>query len=562
MPSIESLLDQLESAKRQFDARSGMQVARLLSSLGRKRFSDVEQLIRFHEALLFVRSHPQTEDAFRLAEELLSSFAARVEHILAKQIDPTPFDYIEYSGIAGATLSGTFSYDIARWLASRFPDQVDINWERYDAPEKFAYVLPRLLPLFYEDSLVEANIPYRKWLRAAIGKHNSLKWLLARFEQLDASEREKTLIYNSLELPLQWAMGETRASRTNNRTLPQKVFFHTEPLIARRDVSLPAELDSAPVPLEKLSKRRGAEMIDRARATISVRYRELYGITHGDEGNVRRADLGRGVEVFLWGLPVERRLPLRAYHAGFTLKNGVPINYIEGITIFERMEVGFNTFYTYREGESAWVYVRVLRLLNQIAGATCFSIDPYQIGHHNQEAIESGAFWFYRKLGLRPVRPDLLKLVEREERKIAADHLYRTPQRTLRRIATEPVIYEHHPTGGEWDRFRIRNIALAVQRRAAEAFNGNSEKMRYVATKQLARALRIDPAKLTASEQAVFKDLSLVLSLVPDLNRWSTEEKQNVVAIIHAKASRAESQYLRLLQKHARLRKALIRIGS
>ena len=46
---------------------------------------------------------------------------------------------------------------------------------------------------------------------------------------------------------------------------------------------------------------------------------------------------------------------------------------------------------------------------------------PYQLGHGNEEAIESGAFWFYRKLGFRPGRADLQKLAEREEQKIAAD---------------------------------------------------------------------------------------------------------------------------------------------
>ena len=120
------------------------------------------------------------------------------------------------------------------------------------------------------------------------------------------------------------------------------------------------------------------------------------------------------------------RLPLRAYYAGFTLKNGVPINYFEAIGLFEWIEVGFNTFYAFREGETAWVYSKVLHLLHQLAGVTCFSVYPYQIGQDNEEAIQSGAFWFYRKLGFRPGRPDLLALTEREEKKIARDSGHRT----------------------------------------------------------------------------------------------------------------------------------------
>ena len=134
---------------------------------------------------------------------------------------------------------------------------------------------------------------------------------------------------------------------------------------------------------------------------------------------VVEADVGRGVHIFLWGLPPDRRLPLRAYHAGLTVKNGVPINYIEGIWLFEWMEVGFNTFYAFRDGETAWIYSKVLHLLHQVAGITCFSVYPYQLGAENEEAIKSGAFWFYRKLGFRPGKPELLAMTEREEAKIA-----------------------------------------------------------------------------------------------------------------------------------------------
>src|SRR4029077_6109781 len=177
--------------------------------------------------------------------------------------------------------------------------------------------------------------------------------------------------------------------------------------------------------------------------------------------------------------PAERRLPLRAYHAGFTLKNGVPINYIEGISICERMEIGFNTFYTYRDGESAWVYAMVLRLLHQIVGVTCISIDPYQLGFHNEEAIDSGAFWFYRKMGFRPTRPELARLMAAEERKIATDPTYRTPARALRRLYTGSFIYETPgTTNGDWDRFTIRSLGLAVQRRMAREFDGDASKIR------------------------------------------------------------------------------------
>jgi len=48
--------------------------------------------------------------------------------------------------------------------------------------------------------------------------------------------------------------------------------------------------------------------------------------------------------------------------------NGVPAGYVELLSFFERAEVGFNLYYTFREGESAWIYAQVLRLFRQVLG--------------------------------------------------------------------------------------------------------------------------------------------------------------------------------------------------
>ena len=210
-----------------------------------------------------------------------------------------------------------------------------------------------------------------------------------------------------------------------------------------------------------------------ARETSTVRYRELYGFTHGDPTRVLRASPGRGVDIFVMGVPPERRLPLRAYHAAMIFKNGVPVGYFEGLSLFERMESGFNFYYSFREGETAWIYARSLSLFHHLLGVTAFSIDPYQIGYENEEGIESGAFWFYRKLGFRPARPNLLKHTLEEEKKIARRLSYRTPARVLRQLAAGSMIFEMAQTKtGDWDRFQVRNLGLAVQRRmAADAGN-------------------------------------------------------------------------------------------
>jgi len=222
-----------------------------------------------------------------------------------------------------------------------------------------------------------------------------------------------------------------------------------------------------------------------------VRYRELYGFSHPDAAHVYHADLGRGVDIFFFGVPREWRLPLRAYHSGMYFKNGVPIGYIEGMSLFERMEVGFNLYYTFREGETAWLYARLLKLFREQLGVTCFSIDPYQIGHENEEAIESGAFWFYRKLGFRPGSKEIARLVEREEAKIAARPGYRTPPAILRRLAQAPLVYSDAPDGGrEWDRFEIRHAGYRLARSGNE-LAGTEELIRAKGAPEEKRYLRL-----------------------------------------------------------------------
>jgi GGDEF domain-containing protein len=561
--SLEQLLDEFDEAKRSFGTDTGARVEKLLARVAKQEFQDVESLIRFHEALLFICAYPQSNKALQLAEAALASFADHVERLRLSGEDFTPFDYIEYSGIAGTVLHGTYSYGIARWLVDKHRRAVEVDWERLEKKERLGLILPQVIPLLAEDSLVEANVPYLDWIGAAKKRGTSdLAWIIESFEQSGLSEKEKSTLYDSLELWIRWEMGRARTSRTLNKLRPRKIFYHTQPLIRRNEVSLAREINS-PLQMKKLSPTEGKTILDMCRDTTCVRYRELYGIAYGDPSSVVGVDVGRGVEIFLWGLPPERRLPLRAYHAGFTLKNGVPINYIEGISIFERMELGFNTFYTYREGETAWVYAQALRFLHQLVGVTCFSIDPYQIGFNNDEALESGAFWFYRKLGFRPTESELAKLVEAEEKKIAANREYRTPIRVLKTLSKGYVIYELPGTrAGDWDRFKIRNLGLAVQRRAAKEFNGHPEAIRASSIKQVARALDIRIESLNEFTRRAFDNLAPVLALIPDLARWTGEEKSGLIEIIRAKMSRHETRYARLLQKHKQLRDAIIKLGS
>src|SRR5258708_37766393 len=113
-----------------------------------------------------------------------------------------------------------------------------------------------------------------------------------------------------------------------------------------------------------------------------------------------------------------------------------------------------------------------------------------------------------------PVRPALQKLGDREEKKIAANPKYRTPPRTLKRLAEAHMFYDFQPSSdnrasinnqkssinnsrddsGPWDTFSTRTLGLLINRRMAREFNSDHQKIRQASLAQITRALNLTPA--------------------------------------------------------------------
>lgn len=560
--SIEKNLARLEDWKRRFDAAAQREIPKLLHKLAPRRFRDPQLLIPFHETLLFLCAYPASREIREQCERLLDTFLERVEALGADGIDLTSLDDPEVSGIIGTEVTAAFSYQVVRWLARLFPQHATIDWQDYDKTERLK-LLSRFLPLLEEDAAVEANVPFNDWIdKARNPQKTELAWLTDCFDELPMTEQQKATFYNSLELYITTRLDPLSFSRTTQRLAHRHIFYHGASLLRRKDVSIEKEFADKAIPLQKLSETQGLIAINLARAASLARYRELYGFTHGQADRVTKANLGRGVEVFVYELAPADRLPLRAYHAGMILKNGIPIGYVETLSLFERCEVGFNLYYTFRDGESAWLYAQLLKLFHQLFGVSYFSIDPYQIGFHNEEAIESGAFWFYRKLGFRPTRAEILQIVKREEAKIARQPEYKTSAETLRKIAAGHIVFEAGKATSEWDNFTIRQLGFAIQKRMAEVFQGSLKQMRVAVMPEVARMARINLAAMNEAQRQMFEPFALVLSSVPDFQQWTKAERELVARIIEAKLTGSENDYLRLLQGHERLSEAFIRLGS
>jgi hypothetical protein len=424
-----SLVAHLEACKGKFGLVAARKTLALLKLIERTLFRDPQELIHLHETLLFLRAYPQSAQVLRLTDRILFSFGERIHGLPREE-----FEYSDVSGIAGTGLATNFSYPFAKSLAERHAGCVNIDWEQYQHADRLGPILARLIPESFEDWAVAPHPDWRQWYEKAAG---TLPWLVRGV----TSE-----VYDLLELPIRWDLCDSTASRSRARIPRNAIFYHDGPFLARRDVSIGAELTAPKIAVRCLPRDEAQRMIDTIVDASAVRYRELYGFLYPDAANVYHADLGRGMDFYFFGVVRKWRLPERDYNCGMYFKNGVPFGYVEVLWPRQprggRMEVGFNLYYTFRQGETAWLYARLLKLYRECYRVTSFLVDPYQLGHENEEAIESGSFWFYYKLGFRPELPEVARLAEHELQKITVRPGYRTRPAVLRKLAAGPVVYD------------------------------------------------------------------------------------------------------------------------
>src|SRR5277367_988197 len=244
-------LVELEACRFAFGPGAAVRVVRLLKQLESRDFPDPATLTRFHETLLFLRAFPQGPAVVRASERILNRFHKKVEALRKNGVDMDDFDTFEVSGIAGTEMEDTLSFDVARWLIRRMPGKIEIAWENYDPGRELGSTGPRFIPLLEGDAYVEADTPWRHWLESAGGKNSSTPaWLVSRFEELPLPPQQKAELYESLRVPLRWKLENSAITRTRNWKPVRSIFYHSEPLISRSQVSLATGLARRPPALK------------------------------------------------------------------------------------------------------------------------------------------------------------------------------------------------------------------------------------------------------------------------------------------------------------------------
>jgi hypothetical protein len=404
----------------------------------------------------------------------------------------------------------------------------------------------------------------REWLARLKGaEETDAAFLIRRFQALVRDEHLRERLYDEVDPRLRLRASPDAPSRTAARYAASTVAFQERPLQRERP-DLREELKRPPIAIRAVSEDEGRRLIELAQDAMLTRQRDLDVFAYGDPRDVRLVDCGDGLEFACIGAVPDRRLLLESVYGYLTLKNGVPIGYVLTSALLGSSEIAYNVFDTFRGGEAARIYGRVLATTRALFGSAAFTVYPYQLGGDgNDEGLKSGAFWFYRKLGFEPRDPEARALAERELRQMHRDPGHRSDLATLRKLAAQNVYWQ------PGRRFRedvmglvdLPNVGLHASRYVSARFGSARERALRVCASEAAALLGMTPAKLPEDERRSLERWAPLVLILPGIEHWSAAERRALADVVRAKASLRESDFVGLFDKHLPLRRAILTLS-
>ena len=515
------------------------------------------QLKRRHRALCFDRAFPASAARYRAAVASLGTFADELA-----ALPRTARAQLADTGIAGTAIYYRFSYPVARWLARKAPGAVSIDWRDIDDTTRLDELLALLVLAAEDDYFDSGYVSSREWIDTARAgaAGTDFDWLLAQLGDPRA-RRFWASLYDAADLPLVWKLANSAFSVSTNCVAGGRPQIRSAGL-RRRPRKPKQEIQRPLASLRRVPERDGNALIDVAMASLAVRHRETWHFNFANPREVYLADVGEGVAVAVFGLLPAHRFPLETTMGYLILANGVPIGYGGSSILFRQVNTGINIFDEYRDSEASYLWVQVMRVYHALTGCTRFIANPYQFGADNAEGLQSGAFWFYYRLGFRPIVAAVRRLAHAEAMKIRRNSKYRCDLPTLRKLASCDL-HLVLPGAAASELFAEPWIdtssMLASRVLGACAANTRSAAANRVAA-NVARDLGIKSLQhWSADERRAFRNIAPFIALT-DCRQWAAAERQALRSLLRAKGGDCEARYARLLANHVRLRTALSRV--
>lgn len=529
----------------------------LLEALPFARFRRARDVVELQRLACFLIAFPDDARVLRAAKSLAAALPD-----LVRRLPRAERDRLDDTGIAGTCTRHVYAVPALRWLVARYGANVEIDWAAL-THDQLAVVLDPVLHPIERESLEIAPREARAWFAragaASTREHTALAWLLAQKPGGRAGTARVETALDAAEVQIAWNMAATSASITHNR-------LRTRPVL-RADGMRRADPDAsravtAPLQaLARVSRAHATRVLDVWRAALWSRTRT---VTHIEQPNLDEcylADFGGGLQMAMVGMAPAARGVLEASFAYLLLANGMPFGYGAFTPVFAQANTGTNVFPEFRGSEAAFAFQQALRAMHALAGSERFIINPYQFGAGNDEALQSGAYWFYFRLGFRSVGDAARALAQREFERLRTDRAYRVPLPTLRKLAACDMVLDVTADAAA-KFFDERKLAALADRvapmLAATGLADRAQAMDALAT-SVAQTLEIDPRRWTRTERQALALFAPVLRHIDDLARWPRPDRAALAELVRARCATHERDYVHRLRRHDRLRRALDR---
>ncbi len=555
--TLPAWLATLHGLRTQFGREAARRKLAVLAERRRPTFSKADDLVAYHDTLLFMRAYADGPALVAETERRLRAFRDDVARYRSASGDRMAVELAD-SGLVDTAVSHVYSFRMARALSGMHRRAVEIDWDTYwhsDANIPIALV-PAML--WHESDAVDNDEHFdeRAWLERNRTRQapTCLAALLRLMSASGLPERVQEHIYDQAEIPLRWNLARGPASRTSKRVAAHQPFPQTEPLRGRSS-DLRVTLAGAAAPLRRVTGRAARRFVADVREVLASRVRELYPLAGASDDEVYLSDVGRGLRFVIYGSTPAIRLPHESNMGALFVRNGVPVGYGLGAMIFHQAEMAINVFPAYRNGESAFLIEEFFRLFVHHFGARTLVVSAYQVGDGNDEGLESGSFWFYYKLGFRPVRPAVRQLAERQAARIARDPGYRTPRVMLKRLAKSDMFFHLDPSAMDrHEPIALADLGYAVTRHVAHAYGGDRTRAVAASIRALARHVPLgDTRSWTDGERLGLERLAPLVAAVGGTHQWPAEDRVTLARLLRAKGGRRERQFITLAQRLPRL---------
>jgi hypothetical protein len=528
-----SLISQLFAIRNRYGKTFSSQKLNLLSALGSQRITGKKALQSFHDSLLFLIGYPDNRSIYQAANRSLQQLQSYI------QSHETVKAGLYNSGITNTKLCTAFSFDVVKWLRSRHPK--GIRFHSFEADDgQIQSILSVVMRRVESEILLDTHSAWRSWLLQK--GEDLLDRLIAVFDESDIRPGARDELWNAIGINVE-------INFSSHHCLPASLtapFYHRS--LIKKKFNQQQNLKTVHVE----TNDQEAEYIIECGRMILVRHlREIDPITFTAAPFISYYRLPRGLSVALMGMIPERRSPIDSYMGYVVFKNGLPVAYAGSWILFDSARIGLNVFPAYRGGESQYIFDQVLKLHQQVYHLNRFSVDPYQVGKENSDAIQSGAFWVYYRTGFRPIEEEQKQLAEAEALKIKSNRGYRSPAPALKKLADSRLGMFLKKSAF---RFDATDLSLVYAMILKEQYNNNRKLAEDYCFKKLGELLRLKnyhEEKL----QFVLKNWCVLLFSQEQELRNNNRLKKILKKLFELKAGGSEEEYIAILQRSKELRK-------